>query len=184
MLNTRQNITDSSSFMFVNGSANFSPYFINERNAYTNYKQNKNFFVMPKSQEHMQILEMLEQLGFSMAEVGTYYFKELIIRIVELLNQGLLSEDQISDFLEQPFSQLYFDVARNDLDIGIKSFNEYVNFAFGEIDINNANQELLDKIIEKMDTAVSNRQLPLVIAQEFRLTPDFATRTIHFPSEK
>ena len=169
---------DCSNTVFANGFANFSQYIISERNLYANYKARKDSSSVDKN---MQVLEFLERLGFSMAEVGTYYFKDLIIKIITLLDEDLASEDEIADMLEQPYSQLYFDVARNELDVGIKSFNEYVTFAFEAIDIEKADPDLLEKVVEKMDSAISNKQLPLILAQEFRLSIDASSRTIMYP---
>lgn len=172
---------DCSNFVFANGFANFSPYIISERNLYANYKAHKNPHSMNQTEKHMQVLELLERLGFPMAEVGTYYYKDLIIKIITLLDDDLASEDQIADLLEQPYSQLYFDVARNELDVGIKSFNEYVLFAFDGIDIDKADSELLERVVKKMDSAISNRQLPLILAQEFRLSIDDSSRALALP---
>ncbi len=181
-MNNLQNTSiDCSGFVFANGFANFSPYIISERNLYANYKSGKGPIVMSETQRHMKVLDLLERLGFPMAEVGTYYYKDLIMKIVTLLEEDLASEEQIVELLEQPYSQLYFDLARNELDVGIKSFNEYVTLAFEGIDIEKADSELLQRVVEKMDSAISNRQLPLILAQEFRLSIDDSSRALAYP---
>ncbi len=155
--------------VFSNMFANFSLSILSEKEVYNDYKNGKsNIIAIGEGKKELEILEFLDNLGFPINEVGTYYYKDLIIRILALLDEGI-SVEEISQALEEPYSQLYFDVARNELDVGIKSYNGIINLAFEGIDISKANPDLLKIIVEKMNDAISNYQLPLIIAQEYRM---------------
>lgn len=163
--------------LYVNGYVNFSESVAFEKKQYEDYKERRLTDISDKELTRIQILELLECLGFPMDEVGTFYYKDLICRIIELLNEGLSRED-ISVSLETPFSQIYFDVARNELDIGIKYFKEIIDSAFCKIDIDTADAELLAIIVEKMNEAKSNNQLPLVLAVYFQSLKDVSQRLL------
>lgn len=161
---SRQDITR----LFVSGYIEFSSSVMSEKALYDKYKKKEAIISDPRMKIEMEVLELLEGLGFPMDEIGTYFYKDLIARIVAILVGDLADRPQIEAALEDPYSQLYFDVARNELDIGIKSFKEFVSLAFAKIDITNADPELLDSVIARMEDAVSNNQLPLVIAEHSR----------------
>ena len=44
------------------------------------------------------------------------------------------SEEELQNQMQQPFSQFYLDAARNDLDIGIKTFHAYICHALRNVD--------------------------------------------------
>lgn len=100
--------------------------------------------------DSIEILEILDQLGCPMESVGTYLFKAMILSAKESL---LSSEDdsekkELLAEMKSPFSQFYFDIARNDLDIGVKTFHQYVGDAISKINYKNVNKELAQNIFK------------------------------------
>lgn len=86
------------------------------------YLENKDL----NNKEHY-ILDLLEKLGFSINEVGTFLYKKLILSLCDVIEY--MSTNEIKELLKNPYSQLYFDVARNDLDMGCLSFHSYIEHA-------------------------------------------------------
>lgn len=97
-----------------------------------------------KYEREFKVLELLDSMGFPMNHPGTYFFKDLIIKIFYTLafadHNGRIN---LIRELDNPFSNFYFDLARNDLDLGIKSFHEFVLDAFNNMDVGNADPDLL-----------------------------------------
>lgn len=92
----------------------------------------------------IRVLSLLESLGFSMHQAGTYLFKELIIKIILILSHGGKdTRRQLEESLNEPYSAFYFDLAQNDLDLGIKSFFGFINEALSAIDYNAADPDIL-----------------------------------------
>lgn len=169
--------------LFANGCAYFSPAVNSESKLYDEYKANRITVVIKEMEERMEVLEFLEKLGFPMDEAGTYYYKDLIVKIIELLEGNIATREQIEEALESEYSQLYFDVARNELDLGIKFFREFVYSAFEKIDIESADPDLLEIVVERMNSAISNNQLALIIAEEFRTLKEQNARVRSVPNE-
>lgn len=81
----------------------------------------------------IEVLTYLENMGCSTDVRGTYYFKDMIISIIEkLLRFSSLSGEEIQELmieLNNPYSQFYLDLARNKHDLGINTFNQYIRQA-------------------------------------------------------
>ena len=89
----------------------------------------------------MNILNTLERLGYPMDMLGTYLCKDIVLKIINNYeNKNLLNE------LNYTFSQFYNDIANNDKEIGIKTFNLYVHQALDNINEENIDEELYNKI--------------------------------------
>ena len=87
----------------------------------------------------MQVLELLEQSGYSLDMVGTYLFRDMIVRVSKRLNgedthRKMLENRELIKELSNPYSQFYADLARNDLDMGINLFHEYLEDAQANVD--------------------------------------------------
>lgn len=87
----------------------------------------------------MQVLELLEQSGYSLDMVGTYLFRDMIVRVSKHLNgedthRKMLENRELIKELSNPYSQFYADLARNDLDMGINLFHEYLEDAQANVD--------------------------------------------------
>ncbi len=91
----------------------------------------------------IRVLNILNRLGFPMELVGTYLYKMVIDRIIKRLKKG--EDIHLIDELKSMYSQFYFDIARNDLDIGTKTFYRFIRESLDKTDLN---QELLEDILE------------------------------------
>lgn len=89
--------------------------------------------------QEMQVLDSLFKLGFPKDEIGTFLYKSMIMKAIHHLD-GVddigqeISEEELLSQMQHPFSQFYLDAARNDLDIGIKTFHAYICQALSNVD--------------------------------------------------
>lgn len=75
------------------------------------------------------ILTELKKQGFPMGTLGTYFYKDIVKKIVICLKKTSADEDIVKlrrDVLS-PYSQFYFEVAKNDNDMDIKEFHSEVS---------------------------------------------------------
>lgn len=109
-----------------NLNATHNPVFL----TYSAYEDLKRYKTLQESDLHsidefekieIETLSFLEKLGYPIDKKGTYFYKELIVKATRMLLEGH-DKNLLLSLLEQPYSQFYFDVARNDHDLGIKSF--------------------------------------------------------------
>lgn len=117
---------------------------------YKMYKSGKIFEDSDKKLE-MQILSLLEKIGYPMDEIGTYFYKRIIFKVIKILEaidrgESTLNNEELIAQLQNPFSQFYVEVAKIELDIGIKTFHMYVGQANSEIDYLSATPEILYRI--------------------------------------
>lgn len=110
--------------------------------------------------EEMRILSVLENLGFPMNEDGTYLYKNMILKIKNYLCEVLAKGDnvELKGYLlkiKEKYSQFYFDVARNDMDMGISTYHNFVAQAVSMIDFDKADlgykMTLLNSLPDEMD---------------------------------
>ena len=81
----------------------------------------------------IEVLTYLENSGYSMDLMGTYYFKDMVITIMEkIVSFSSLDGEEYNNLMNEinnPYSQFYLDLARNRYDLGINTFNEYIRKA-------------------------------------------------------
>lgn len=96
------------------------------------YKYGSTSNMSEQEQKEMDVLEVLEQLGFPMEETGTYFYKEIILKTMEELQAVESKEEEkaLKIAMGNSYSQFYFDIARNNIDIGLKSFHGCVTIAY------------------------------------------------------
>lgn len=97
--------------------------------------------------EACEILEILEKLGYPIGVPGTDLYKDLIVFILRYLKGdpirgNVLTVEEIASQLNDYFSQLYFDVARNEMDLGIKTFHRAVLDATRRVDVSKIDHAL------------------------------------------
>ncbi len=116
----------------------------------------------------MCVLDILERLGFPMDEMGTYLFKNMLIKIARLIDE--LNEIDGKEILQevkkqviQPYSQFYLDLARNELDMGITTFHYHLIDMIKRIDFTRADEKLLKLILGGTSDNLSYGELALVI---------------------
>ena len=126
-------------------------YAMNEANEdKENYKLYKQGYTRDLSEEEiegMQVLWVLYKLGYSDDELGTYLYKDVIIKICNRLknasNKDILDEyNVLISELSDAFSLFYRYAAREDKEMGVKPFHLYIEKA-----INNINDDAVDKEI-------------------------------------
>ena len=90
------------------------------------------------------VLMVLEKLGFSSDEIGTYVYKNLIKEIVYMINAGT-DEKVIINSLTNKYSQLYLDLAYES-DIGTQTLHDYIEQSYSNIDVKKTDNELHEHI--------------------------------------
>ena len=122
--------------------------YLQDKQAYMEYKKNK----LDYKNNDMEVLVLLENLGYPTNEVGTYLYKYMILKISEYLETGLtirqepITKEQLKLEIKNFFSQFYLDIARNELDMGIKTFHNYISVAVSKINYENLNISLFYEI--------------------------------------
>lgn len=144
-------VDDNNSDFFLFNS-NTSYYSVcGDRGLYNKFKDGLLDTVNENQAIKIKILSLLEAYGFPMDELGTYFYKDIILRCYEVINSeqdkdyfnrcNMLLED-----LKDPYSNFYFDIARNDNDIGTTTFHLYIEKAFNLINTDTVNPNLPNNI--------------------------------------
>ena len=99
----------------------------------------------------MQILKTLDILGYPMDELGTYLYKCVIKRTYDEIRENDLRHDKqgftnLMLQLNKTLSDLYYDIARNELEMGVKSFHHYITASILGIDEEKASASLRNEI--------------------------------------
>ncbi|HIR48870.1 MAG TPA: hypothetical protein IAB35_02725 [Candidatus Faecimonas gallistercoris] len=94
-----------------------------------------------KEQLEVDVLNVLEKLGYSMQETGTYFYKDVIVKATKALQNSETNQEYMNLITEMNnnYSQFYFDIARNGYDIGLKTFHKCI-----ELSHQNRNSNLLN----------------------------------------
>lgn len=117
----------------------------------------------------IQILSLLEKLGYPMDELGTYLYGKVILSVCENLNEIIRDEDierynkLVSD-LNDAYSSFYLWIAKEDLEMGLKSFHLYIEQAISKIDDHKSNKELVSSIYDKDITELNYGEQALYLA--------------------
>ena len=114
------------------------------RELYKRYLANNSIPLNEEQRKQIEVLSILENLGFPMDEVGTHYYKDVIISICNDIKNGK-SENIMSD-LNNMYSNYYHMIARDEYDMGLTAFNAYINGAIERIDHTKADEELVIRI--------------------------------------
>lgn len=138
-----------------------------DKDKYDKYK--KGAFVSDKKYDYknMYILSLLESLGFSMDELGTYLYKELILEVEEQLEMSsgessIESYKKLYDQLNNINSNLYAWVYSDYLEMGKKTYMAYLNKAFEKIDLSKVDKNIQMSLFgneEQSDYAYETIQL-------------------------
>lgn len=138
-----------------------------DKDKYDKYK--KGAFVSDKKYDYknMYILSLLEGLGFSMDELGTYLYKELILEVEEQLEKSsgessIESYKKLYDQLNNINSNLYAWVYSDYLEMGKKTYMAYLNRAFEKIDLSKVDKNIQMSLFgneEQSDYAYETIQL-------------------------
>ena len=140
-------------------------------NTYKKYKLNllDNGCYHDKIQD-MQTLQFLEKLGFSTEEAGTILYKNMIVKALHHLNGTddfgkSISREQLLEQMKKPFSQFYIEVARNDLDLGIKTFHAHVQQSIQNVRFSNSDTALLFDVYSNFSKSTDYGEAALIMAE-------------------
>ena len=142
--------------------------YLQDKQAYLEYKKNK--IDLEYKNNDMEVLMLLENLGYPTDEVGTYLYKYMILKISEYLETGLtirqepITKDQLELEINNLFSQFYLDIARNELDMGIKTFHNYISVAVSKINYENLNTNLFYEIFGNNSKDINYAEQAFLIA--------------------
>ena len=103
---------------------------------YQEYKKGKITNFSKETIQSMNLLDILQKLGYPMDELGTYLYKDLILEVYKRLDKKD-NYKELLDELNNPFSSLYHYVAREEKELGIKPFHQCIEQAIEERKINN-----------------------------------------------
>ena len=128
-------IKDSEDFFLFDNVSNFVV--CGDRGMYNRFKDGLLTDIDEKQSIKIKILSLLEAYGFPMDELGTYFYKDIIAKCYDVINSkqdenyfnrcGMLLEE-----LKNPYSNFYFDLARNEHAMGTTTMNNRINSAFLE----------------------------------------------------
>lgn len=140
----------------LNGSSYATFCAKNDRGIYREYKNGDIEKLTEEEIKEMQALSVLENLGYPMDELGTYLYKEVIVYARDEIDgynrRKEEDKEKAKDLLinlEDAYSNLYHMIAREDLEMGIKSFHICIWRAVQEIDDSKIDRELAEKIFGK-----------------------------------
>ena len=141
MLKTIEQLTDEEKRELALNSSGVCYYLATgDKRKYELFKEGKVNNFTENDFINMHILNILERLGFSLEEIGTYLYKELISGVVEELKTYNSNGRDMNKYrellakLNDGFSSIYHMIAREDLEIGLRSFHLYIEMALEEID--------------------------------------------------
>lgn len=139
------------------------------KKCYEAYKKGVLEDVSEEILEEMKILELLENLGYPMAETGTYLYKDVVAKAARHLKtvstrSEVLACKELITAMKTRNSQFYFDIARNDLDMGLNSFHQSVQNALLQVDYSKADPTLLIKIYSGLTEDMDYGEHAFVIA--------------------
>lgn len=122
------------------------PLFIarDDRERYINYKSTNTKPIDKYECDAMEIISILERLGFSLNEVGTYLYKELIMYIYEEIKNG----EEITEEVDEMCNRFIKKLSLNVLEMTIDQYKEVVKESIDCIDGENADIELSTKIFK------------------------------------
>ena len=125
-----------------------------DRKDFCNYKLGDTEGLTNEKKREMDVLLLLENLGYPMDELGTYLYKNLIIEVIKYLDNVSTRQDIINckyflAKLKDFFSDIYLNLARFELEMGIKTFHKTILEAISNIDYSKADKNLIYEIYIK-----------------------------------
>lgn len=147
--------------------------FKDDKRDFMNYKLNSLYNVSEERIQEMEILEMLEKLGFPVQDVGTYFFKNMIVKAIHHLDGvddfgNSISQERLLREMKSPYSQFYVDVARNDLDIGIKTFHLHIEHTLSYVNYVDTDATLLFEIYSNFSKETDYGEHAFIIAKHMK----------------
>ena len=130
----------------------------------------------------IKILRILEGLGYPMDELGTYLYKDVIAEAYEKVKDVSSRRDMdkcrdLMASLNDAYSDFYRWIARDDKEMGVKSFHFYIGEAISKIDDDSIDKELAIKVFgsnpEDLNYGLQAFQLACYASDRYSMEPDF-----------
>lgn len=135
-----RDIEEQQSTMFVY----FAEDIYNDKKNYLEYKNGVKKDYSSDEISSLLIIELLDKNGFSLDCLGTYLYKDVIKNVIECMKNPGNNLEKLRMELSNPYSQFYFDISRNDRDMGVNTFHSYIEEAILNIQFENKTFNLLD----------------------------------------
>ena len=173
--------------MILNGSS-YAMYVANsDKNMYEKSKEGILENIEEYQQRGINILSLLEGLGYPMDELGTYLYKDVIAEIYEVVKDvsKRTDMDKCRDLMKElndAYSNFYRWIARDDKEMGIASFHLYIEQAISKIDEESIDKELAVKVFgsnpEDINYGLQAFQLASYVANHYSMKPEFNKQKI------
>lgn len=126
-----------------------------DKKLYDNLKKGMPYVLTNLQKSDVEILSILEKLGYPMSHLGTYLYKDVIIKVCEILNEGEITSNnkrrKLIRRLNDGYDEIYKQIASEDKEIGCKTFHSYIEGAIKEIDTIRTDTSLAEKIYGDKD---------------------------------
>ena len=119
----------------------------------------------------MKIYDTLLALGFSFEDIGTFYYKELILEIAKSLDKQntygkeICDEQTLREMLMNRYSSIYIEKAKYNLNISSDTFHRSIRDAISNIDITKVDKELLAEIFAGHENVTTYQEQALYIGK-------------------
>lgn len=126
-----------------------------EKNLYDSLKKGMPYVLTELQKNEVEILCILEKLGFPMSQLGTYLYKDVIVEVCNIINEGEITSNnkkrKLIARLNDGYDKIYKQIASEDKEIGCKSFHSYIEGAIKDIDETRTDTSLAEKIYGDKD---------------------------------
>lgn len=119
-----------------------------EKKLLLDYKENDT--IHADSYEKIQVLNLLDKLGFPMDEIGTYLYRDVIMTSLKDIEYKR-SNDEILEGLNNFYSSTYQNIARDDYWIGITTLHSLIRRAIDKISDDNTDKLVISEIFSEDD---------------------------------
>lgn len=153
-----------------------------DKEAYEKSKKGELEEISEIQERDIKILRILEGLGYPMDELGTYLYKDVIAEAYEKVKDVSSRRDmdkcrELMASLNDAYSDFYRWIARDDKEMGVKSFHFYIGEAISKIDDNSIDKELAIKVFgsnpEYLNYGLQAFQLACYASNRYSMEPDF-----------
>ncbi len=121
-----------------------------DKDNYKKFKKRKVAEFNDNTMQSMNILNILDKLGYPMDELGTYLYKDVInetvYNIEKIASDDMDEYKELLNTLNDAYSPLYHYIAREWKEMGVTSFHLFIERAIDKIDDEKVDKELSMKI--------------------------------------
>lgn len=153
-----------------------------DKEMYEKHKNGELVDVSLTKQKNINILALLEGLGFPMDELGTYLYKDVISEVYDQVKDVSKRDDmpkcrELMTELNDAYSDFYRFLARDDKEMGLSSFHLCIEQAISKVNEKSINKELAVKVFgtnpEDTNYGLLSFQLACYVAHHYEMEPSF-----------